>query len=267
MRSKWLLLLGCIILLVMIGASSWAAQARRAAQPAQRIDPKARALVIQMSNYLQSLSGFSVHAETITAFNFPSGDKLHASRAVDLYLQRPNRIRANVISANREVQFFYDGRQGFIYTPQQRYYAQFPASPTINQAIDQAQSRYGIVMPLLSLTRSDLATIILSRTNRGYYIGPSMVNGIRAQHVALRGQKLELEIWIQDGPTPLPLMIITTEYKEKGAPSFIATLSCWNTAPTYTEDIFTFVPPSGAQKIKIKDFQEQTPRARLRSRK
>ncbi|NIO04197.1 MAG: DUF2092 domain-containing protein [Proteobacteria bacterium] len=49
-----------------------------------------------MSEYLNSLEEFTLHTENSVDTILDSGQKLQLGRAVDLFVRRPDRLRANV---------------------------------------------------------------------------------------------------------------------------------------------------------------------------
>ena len=64
---------------------------------------------------------------------------------------------------------------------------------------------------------------------------------------------MDWEIWIEDGPKPLPRRLVLTDKSVAGSPQMTAHLSDWNLAPSFSADYFTFKPPQNAQKIKFLD--------------
>jgi hypothetical protein len=60
---------------------------------------------------------------------------------------------------------------------------------------------------------------------------------------------VDWQIWIEDGDKPLPKKFVITTKWMTGAPQFTVLVKSWNLSPKLTEDLFTFVPPKGAQRI------------------
>jgi hypothetical protein len=77
----------------------------------------------------------------------------------------------------------------------------------------------------------------------------SVVGGVKCHHLAFRGNEVDWQIWIEEGDKPLPKKFIVTSKWMTGAPQFTVTIKSWNLSPKLTDDMFTFVPPKGAQKI------------------
>ena len=58
---------------------------------------------------------------------------LDSDRELDVYVQRPNRLRVDSHVPDHERQVFYNGETITIYSPKTKYYAVVPALPTIAQ--------------------------------------------------------------------------------------------------------------------------------------
>jgi hypothetical protein len=69
--------------------------------------------------------------------------------------------------------------------------------------------------------------------------------------LAFRQQDIDWQVWIEDGPTPLPRKFLITDTKAKGL-QFTALFSKWNTSPQLEDALFTFVPPEKAEKIELR---------------
>ena len=70
---------------------------------------------------------------------------------------------------------------------------------------------------------------------------------------SFRTPEVDWEIWIEDGPKPLPRRLVLTDKSVKGSPQMTANLSDWNLVPQFSTDFFSFKPPQNAQKITFLD--------------
>jgi hypothetical protein len=69
------------------------------------IDPQADNILRQMSVYIGGFQQFTLHVENNVDTLLPYNQKLQLSRAVDMFVKRPNRFRANIDgdSVNQEL--------------------------------------------------------------------------------------------------------------------------------------------------------------------
>jgi len=229
------------------------AKAARAKAPA--IDPKARELLQRMSEYLGSLDRFTVHTEVTQEVIFPSGLAVDSDRATDLKIERPDHLRADILSGMRNVQVFYDGKNVTLYTPKQNLYGEWPAPPTIDQLITAAEQR-GLSFPASDFLFRTPYQVLIAGVQRGSYVGKALVRGVMADHLAFRQKGLDWQLWIQEGDKPLPIRLAIADRAVKGNPRYSITMTDWDTSPTLAAAMFTFTPPEGAKKIAVLDLSQ-----------
>jgi hypothetical protein len=151
----------------------------------------------------------------------------------------------------RDRQFIYDGKQFTVFAPELGYYATVPAPPTIHETLDRIYAKFGLSLPLEDLFRwgdaTDVGNDIL---DSGFAAGPSTIDGVVTDHYVFREGKIDWQIWIQRGETPLPRKIVITDRTDPAAPSYSARLS-WNLSPTFAADEFAFKPGKEAKSIRL----------------
>jgi len=243
-RSLFCFLL--VALLTLAGMSVLSADKSKSSAPA--IDPRATQIVRQMTDYLSGLNEFTLHATTTMELVTNSDMVLDSDRVLDVYVQRPDHLRMDSHVPDHSRQIFYDGKTITIYTPNMKYYAVVPAPATIAQTIQEIRAK-GINFPLADLLSSDPYTAITSRARHGYYIGESLVGEVLCKQVAFRGKDMDWQIWVEADSTPLPRRVVIVDRGAPGWPRYTATVTDWNTSPTFSPDTFVFTPPASAQKI------------------
>jgi len=223
-------------------------RAAPAETPQPRIDPQAVSALERMGNFLRSQRAMVVNAETATDEVLDSGQKIQRNGVAVLKVSRPDRLRAEVNSDRTNEQLFYDGKTFTIYQPQLGYYGSFDAPPTLAQLVDVAEQRYGIDMPLADLFTWGTERSQVAALKGAINVGPSMVKGVQCDHYAFHQADVDWQVWIQQGPQPLPRKMVITTTTEKSRPQHSAVLS-WDLAPRLDESMFTFTPPATAHRI------------------
>lgn len=221
---------------------------------APKIDVKAVQLLRQTVDYMSGLQNFSVHVQTTRDLVLPTDQALSSDLTYDLMIRRPNGLRVNMTSAAGQAQIFYDGKTMTVFTPGKNLYAMEPAPGTIEETIKTAMKR-GISMPLAELFSRDSRGKLITNVESATFVGTSLVGGVMTNHLAFRQKGgIDWQLWIEDSDTPLPRRIVIIDRQIKDYPRFVATLSEWNTNPSFDESIFSFTPPEGAQKIKFREL-------------
>ena len=241
--SKSFLLMIVFAMAVMAGIPTYS-QGQSAA-----IDPKADQLLRKMSDYLGGLEQFSVQTENTLEVVLRSGEKIQYDTPAGASIKRPNKLRADREGDIINQEFYYDGKTLTLYYKDRSYYATVEAPPAIDQMIDFARESLDVYAPGGDLIYKNAYSILTEDAVSGFYVGMSVVGGVKCDHLAFRGNEVDWQIWIEEGDKPLPRKFIVTSKWMTGAPQFTMMIKSWNLSPKITEDMFTFVPPKDAQKI------------------
>lgn len=239
------------ILLAVILCSASAAYGNGATPQAPAIDPKAEQTLKLMSDYLRGLQSFSVHVDAVVEGVLPSGERLDTDRSGDIWIERPNKLRVNMVSAKHNVQMYYDGSTFVIYSPVQNYYGSWNAPGTLEQTVAAARTKYGLVLPGGDFLASDPYGKLMAHVESGTYLGEVPIGGTLTHHLAFRQPDIDWQIWIEASDTPVPRRIIITDKRTSDEPQYMASFSNWKTSLTIDPCIFVFTPPAGAQKIGV----------------
>lgn len=242
-RKRWLvaaLMCACLV--------ASAAGRERQAPAAAAINPDATAALTKMAAYLHTLTAFQIRSRTSLDDVLEDGQKIQTDGTVDLLVQRPNRLRAEISSDDAHRMFYYDGKTFTIWARRVNYYAAVPAPPTLADLVERLADKYGIEVPLADLFYWGTDKSRMSDITGAIDVGPSQVDGVSCEHYAFRQPGLDWQIWIQNGAFPLPRKIVLTTTVDEARPQYTSILS-WNLAPSYNDETFAFTPPPDAQKI------------------
>lgn len=243
--KKWLLGSLC---LVLVGVTSLG-QAQQERGPA--IDPKVDTIMRKMSDYLDSLKHFTIAAESSIDVLQQSGQKVQLGRAVDVFVRRPNRLRANLKGDIFDQELFYDGKTVTLYGKKVNFYASLKAPATIEEALDLAEESAGLVAPMADVIYRNSYDVLMKDVQAGFYAGLSNVNRIECHHLVFRADETDWQIWIENSESPIPRKIVITSKWITGAPQFTGVITKWDTAAKLEDSLFTFVAPKDAQKIEF----------------
>ena len=215
------------------------------------IDPQADNTLRQMSAYLGGFQQFTFHIENSVDTLLPCKQKLQLSRAVDMFVKRPNRLRANIDGDRVSQELYYDGKSITLYGKDVNVYASLDAPPTIDAAMDYAIASYGLVAPMVDLIYGDSYEILIESVQSGSYVGLSKVFGVECHHLAFQEAQTDWQIWIENNKTPLPRKIVITSKWVAGAPQLTTFLNNWDASTPIKDSIFSFKAPDTAEKIEF----------------
>jgi hypothetical protein len=215
------------------------------------IEPEADRALRQMSEYLKSLQEFTLRTENTIDELALAGSKLQFGQTVDVFVKRPDRVRANAEGDLANQQFYFDGKSVTLFNRDKNVYATLEAPGTIEEALDYAQNAFDLSAPLADLIYPDAYSLLTQDVHFGHYVGLHLVRGIQCHHLVFIQDDIDWQIWIENSQTPLPRKMVITSKWLAGGPQFTALMSYWKTSARLPEDLFVFTPPATAQKIEI----------------
>ena len=220
------------------------------AQPAG-IDPQATKLLRASTDFLASQQRFSVESRNTLEVVLTSGQKIQFGHAARMWVQRPNKLRADRTGDLVEQSFYYDGKSLTLLNPGDKYYATVAAPGTLEEMLDMARTKLDIVAPAGDLIYKNAYDILMTDVTQGFVVGKGVVEGVRCDHLAFRAPHVDWQIWIQEGKEPLPRKLVITTRDQPNAPQFSVVVTKWNLKPVFTPQTFAFRAPSGARQVEF----------------
>jgi hypothetical protein len=226
--------------------------ARRAsaAGPSKKgISPEADRALHKMTDYLASLQSFRVQSAAKDEVVLKSGQKIDLSSQSQTSVQRPNKLRSEQIGAKGGLAFWYDGKSMTLECTANGTYATKPAPPAIDGAIDQARKDFQVEAPGADLLYSQPYDILTEQVKGGQVIGHETVDGEAVTHLAFQGEEVDWQIWIKDGPEPLPVWFSIITKTLASQPEFEVHLSHWETKAALPASTFAFQAPANGTRV------------------
>jgi hypothetical protein len=213
------------------------------------VSPEADQLLRRMSDFLGQQKQFSVKVDGTTEAIYRTGQKIQVHSTGAAYVKRPDKLRMEKTGDDGSAMAFSDGKTFTFYTKRQNGYVSVPAGADLDDTLAKVQDSGKIEMPGADLLYRDSYKGLMEDAVSGELIGASVVQGTPTQHLAFRGREVDFQIWIEDGPRPLPRKYVITSKNIEGSPEYEILLSDWNLDPKLQDDFFKFKPPPGAQPI------------------
>ena len=236
--------------LAVPGLSAQTAPAGTTQPAANPVDPAAIQALKDMGAHLQTLKRFQVSTELTAERVLADGQKLQHTASADLDVERPNKLRAEMVSARSKRELIYDGKTVTLYTPAQKYYSTVAFADPIGALVKRLQERYAVEVPLSDLFVWGTPDAPLDKIDSAMNAGQDFIDNDLCDHYAFRQGKIDWQIWITAGNKPLPRKIVITNRSDDERPQSISVID-WNLKPSFTDAVFKFVPPKGATKVEI----------------
>jgi len=230
-----------------------------AAQAQNSAPPDTNKVLQGMCDYLNSLKQFSYQAEV--SYDAPEADGQSVQYDFDMvtYVHRPDRLRVDAKGDGIDKQFFFNGRTITLYDRKAKMYAPMDVPPDIEGALERANKDFALRVALADLASPKLCDHLAKAREGARVLGVSHVRGVASHHLVLDRKDIRVQVWIETGAKPLPRKVLITDKNLPGSQEWIAYLTQWNIAPKLNDPLFTFVPPSGAERIQFLPVKNSTP--------
>jgi hypothetical protein len=215
------------------------------------IDPEAHRLLRQMGKYLGDAREFSFRAAITYDVVQAGSQKIQYGGTSRIAMRRPNKLHVRYSGDERETRVFYDGKTFIILNPLKKVYTKTSVPPVIDAAIDQVFEKHGFTVPIADLVYQDPYRVLIENVESGFLVGRAWIKGKPTFHLAFTQNEIDWQIWVEDGPRPLPRKLLITYKNEPGSPQYTALLSGWNFQPRLSDSFAEFHPPIGSDEIEF----------------
>lgn len=245
----------CFCIPLLLGASLAAAPLAAQDAPASAagttgaVNASAIDALTRMGAALRAMKSFEVHADVTDEKVSEAGQKLTFGGDVTYRANLPGQLYAEVNSARKKRQFYFDGHQLTVYAPLLGYYASKPVSGSVGQLLDTAQNTYGIEFPLADLFDWGTDKAPFSVITSAIVLGPEMVGDVETDHLALRQPGVDWQVWLSR-QTLLPQKLVITSLDDPTQPEYTAVLH-WKPKASFGASTFHFTPGKNDHRIEL----------------
>lgn len=233
--------------------------AKAAAPGGARIDPLAERILKETGEYLKSIKEFSFHAEIVYDAVVPPDGKLQYGAAADVAVRRPDKLYFEYSDDNAHRRLWYDGKTVTVLDGLHKVFGVIPGLSSTDQTLDMLMRNYGWSIPLSEMVHSDPYQAVMKGVQEGHYIGLHKVDGVRTHHLAFIGDRVDWQVWIEDGTELVPRKVTITYKTLPSSPQYSAVFSEWNLAARLPDVIFSPILPKGAEKIEFLEAIKKGP--------
>jgi hypothetical protein len=230
-------------------AKSAAAETSSAPEPTPSLEQKALDILKAASSRLAA-----AHTMKFTAIHFyesPSrqGHPLAFTTKSEVTLQRPDKLRVNILGDGPGSEFYYDGKKMMAYAPAENLVAVADAPSTIDATLEQVYHSAGIYFPFADWIVADPYKEMSEGMQLAYYIGQSKVVGqTTTDMVAYTDHGVFIEAWI-GAEDKLPRLLHATYLEDPERLRHTLVLSDWQLDSAVAPDTFTSAKAASANPM------------------
>jgi hypothetical protein len=118
----------------------------------------------------------------------------------------------------------------------------------VNDSLDLLSRKSGGSRELAYFLTEQM-TKTLTTVQTGFSLGKSTIDGVLCDHLALRSETRDLQVWIERGDEPRPWRILITHREKPEKPRFWIQFNEWNFSPELSESTIKYTPPEGAVRF------------------
>jgi hypothetical protein len=181
--------------------------------PPAAIEPRVSEALARACTLPPSHQLVTYHAEITFDSVLPSLVKLQSAAALEVAIERPNRLAISYQSDLDARRLWYDGKILTVLDPPHRAYVSIAGPDSTDAMLVWARDQKNLTIPLAGFDYSDPGGRIRRRIHRSKYLSLNDVGGTDCDHLAFFGEEVDWQIWIEHDKKPLPRKIVIT-YKE-----------------------------------------------------
>lgn len=224
------------------------------------IEPQADRILRAMGEYVGSAEEFRVQVDITYDTFSPRGQRIEYGGRADISVRRPDRLRVEYRGDERRNRVIYDGAAITFVHLDRNVYARASSDAGIDAAVDRLFEVSGFSVPIADLVYADPYAVLIENVEAGFLVGRHAVDGVPCHHLAFSQSALDWQIWIEDGPRPVPRKLVITYKNQPGSPQYVARTSGWDFQPRLSDHFFDFqVPAGGATEIEFLAVPEAGP--------
>jgi hypothetical protein len=179
-----------------------------------------------------------------------SGQKIEFGGTRKIMARRPDRARIEFTRRDgTEGELVFDGKQVTLVNRNNNLYSTANRSGDVGTVLDFVADKLGVPIPLRDFLGPDPATVLTQGLVAARYGGEATIAGVACDHLALRTDAVDYQVWISQGEQPLPQRLVITYREAEGQPQFWARFIKWDINPELADALFVYEPGDGAEEI------------------
>lgn len=237
-----------------VGLALWLTAAPGYAQQSPATTPstqeKAMAVLMKAAEFLANTQRFSVTADIAYDVEQDWGQKLEFGATRKITVRRPDRLAVDITDRDGTRRGFrFDGNQIAFFGLDEKVYATAQKSGDIDAILSYFIRDLQMPLPLAEFVSNNLPQILKERASEAYPVEEATIAGTLCDHLAMRNDLVDAQVWIAKGNQPTLQRIVLTYKREHGQPQFWANFHDWNFSPDAPDALFAFTPAEGAIRI------------------
>lgn len=211
-------------------------------------------VLVAMTETVSGASEFALDVEMGHEVLQPNGQRLEFGSRIQGTFRRPAEGRVRFDTREGEnASIVMDGGTVSVFSTrdEQMIYDSAAQPGDINATFNRLTVILGTNDQLRGFFSMNLTESLAGMVTSGHYIGEATIAGVPCDHLALRSDAEDVQLWVTQGDRPVPRRIVVIYRKLEGQPRFWAQFNSWDFAPKLAEGTFDFAPPAHAERVPL----------------
>jgi len=203
------------------------------------------------TRFIENEQAFLVSGEFGGELRMKNGQWIAHGAIFKLTFARPEKLYLYMNSWDgTESRIIFNGKTITMaaYADGARVYDTTPQPGDVNESLDFVTSQGGVNREMANFLTKQL-TKSLTDVQSGLSLGKSTIDGVVCDHLAVRTDTRDIQVWIARGHEPTPRRLMITYRNRPGQPRFWVQFEEWILSPELSESTFTYLPPEGAKRV------------------
>lgn len=216
-------------------------------------DPEAKEILMKMTEFMSKAPAFSMTLRSGYDAIQEDGQYIEFGEQRHILLQRPDQLRVETERSDGEQGLvLFDGKGITAFNADDNVFAQVEKAGTVDDTLVYLVRDLQFTFPLARMLHSGFAQQMKEKKITAIsYVEENFLFDVVTDHLAIRTEDIDMQLWIAQGDKPLPRRVILTYKNAPGQPQFRGDFTEWTLAPKISADSFTFTPPAGAEKVPV----------------
>jgi len=214
----------------------------------------AKQLIKAMSDYLATQTAVSFSYDSSLEIVTGDKQKLALASSGAVVLNRPDKIRVTRRGGFADLEAVFDGKTLTLIGNNGNIYGEVNEPGSIDHLIDVLRDKYERPVPGADLLMSSLYGELMDSATDVKDLGSGVIGGVECDHLAVRKNEVDWQIWIAQGDRPYPCRYVITSKLVADGPQYSIQTRDWKTGNDVATDDFTFKNAANARKITLKDL-------------
>ena len=215
-----------------------------------KIDETATLILDRMSDFIGDLTSASYTLNSSRDTAEPDLGLIKHFNKSDVYLSGAGKMLVDTRGDKMHRGYWYNGSQLAYYNYTENNFGIIDAPKTTIETIDLVNRDYGIDFPAADFLYPTFTDDLIANSEIMSYLGVVNINGKECFHIAAHGKKMDIQLWIANDATNLPVkyVIVYNDDKENVG-QFEGEFSNWVINPNLPNGMFEFTTPPAANKL------------------